>query len=81
MLMESVRDCDSGTELSNSKKMKKSSHEEVDPALLQWFNQKQVEGTSASGPTCAQKARLSASTGWLTRFKQQYGICIIAVQG
>jgi hypothetical protein len=42
-LMELVRDCDSGagpSRPSNCKGMKKSLHEEVDVALLQWFNQK-----------------------------------------
>jgi hypothetical protein len=29
----------------------------VDAALLQWFNQKSTEGTSVSGPMCAQKAK------------------------
>jgi hypothetical protein len=38
--MEFLRDCDSGAGHSNCKSMKKSSYEEVDVALLQWFNQK-----------------------------------------
>jgi hypothetical protein len=39
-LKEFVRDCDSGAGPSNCKSMRKSSDEEVDFALLQWFNQK-----------------------------------------
>jgi hypothetical protein len=38
--MEFVRDWYSGAKPSNCKTMKKSSHEEVDVALLQWFNMK-----------------------------------------
>jgi hypothetical protein len=38
--MEFVRDCDSGAGPSNCKSMKKSSYEDVDVALFQWFNQK-----------------------------------------
>jgi hypothetical protein len=40
--MEFVRDSDSGAGPSNRKTMKKSSYEEVNVALLQWFNQKQA---------------------------------------
>jgi hypothetical protein len=72
--------------------MKKSSYKEVDVALLQWFNQKQAEGLSVSGPMCAQKANFfhealglegefHSFIAWLTRFKQQYGTCGTAVQG
>jgi hypothetical protein len=39
-LMGHVRDYDSGAGPSNHKSMKKSSYEEVDVALRQWFNQK-----------------------------------------
>jgi hypothetical protein len=72
--------------------MEQSSHEEVDVALLQWFNQTRAEGTPVSGPMCSQKAKVfhealglegefNASVGWLTRFKQRYCIHEIAVQG
>jgi hypothetical protein len=80
-LMEFVRDCDIATRPSNRKSKKKSKYEEVDVALLQWFNQKLAEGTLISGPMCAQKAKFlhetldlesefNASIGWLPRLKQ-----------
>jgi hypothetical protein len=56
-LMEFVSDCGSGAGSFNCKSMKKSLYKEVDVALLQWFKQKQTEGTSVSGPMCAQKAK------------------------
>jgi hypothetical protein len=79
-VMDFVRDYDSGAGPSNCKSMKKSSYKVVDVALLQWFNQKRAEGTSVSGPMCAQKAKLfhealglecefNTSFGWFTRFK------------
>jgi hypothetical protein len=91
-LMEFVMDCESGAEPSIWKSMKKSSNKEVDAALLQQFAQKWAEGTSVSGPMCAQKAKffhevlvlegeINASAGWLTRFKRWYDIHKIAVQG
>jgi hypothetical protein len=62
--MEFVKDCDSGTGSSNLMCMKISSYEEVDVALLQWFNQKQAEGTSVFGPMCAQKAKFMKLWDW-----------------
>jgi len=61
--------------------MKKSSYKEVDVVFLQWFNEKQAQGTSVSGSMCAEKAKFfsedlglegefSAFCGWLTRLKQ-----------
>lgn len=82
---------DSGAGPSNCSSMKKSSYTEVGFALLQWFNQKWAEGTSVSGPMCARnpsflwsfgiKCYFNASVGWLTTFKQQYGIHETAAQG
>lgn len=80
-----ARDCDSGAGPSRRKSMKKSTYENLDIALLQWFNQQRAQGVSVTGPMCTQKAKLihdqlglegefSASSGWLTRFKQRYGI-------
>jgi hypothetical protein len=40
--MEFVKHCDSGAGPSNHKSIRKSSYDEVDVALLQWFNQKQA---------------------------------------
>jgi hypothetical protein len=42
-LMEFARDCGSAAGPSNCKSMKNSSYEEVDVALLQWFNQKEYQ--------------------------------------
>jgi hypothetical protein len=55
--MESVRECVIDVGPSNCNSMKKSSYEEVDIALLQQFNEKRAEGTSVSGPMCAQRAK------------------------
>jgi hypothetical protein len=46
--MEFARDCDSGAAASNCKNVRKSSNENLDVALLHWFNQ--------NGLMCAQKA-------------------------
>jgi hypothetical protein len=80
-LMESFSNCDSGAGPSSCKSIRQSLHKEVGVALLQWFNQKQAEGTSVFDPLYAQKAEFFhkalglegefiASIGWLTRFKQ-----------
>jgi len=90
-LEEFARDCDSGVGPSKRKSMKMSSYEGLDLALLQWFNQKRAEGIPVSGPMCTHKAKLfhealglegnfSASSGWLTRFKQRHGIRELPVQ-
>lgn len=82
---EFVGDCESIAGPSKRKTMKKSTFEDLDFALLQWFRQKRAAGIAVTGPECIDQAKLlhevlglggnfTASTGWLTRFKQRYGI-------
>jgi hypothetical protein len=63
-ITEFVRDCDSGAGPYNCKSMKKSSYEEVDVAVLQWFNLKQAEGMPVSGLMCGQKAKFFSRRFW-----------------
>lgn len=74
------------------KSMKTSSYENLDEAMLQWFNQKRAESVPISGPMCAEQAKyfhnalglegeFKASSGWLTRFKNRYGIRELTIQG
>lgn len=78
---------DSTFSFTKRKSMKKSTYEDVDKALLQWFNQERAIGRYISGPMLAKQAKFfykafglegdfNASSGWLTRFKSRYGIRI-----
>jgi hypothetical protein len=71
--------------------LKKSSYDDLDRAMLVWFNQQRAQGMPVSGLICAKQAKFlfealemegnfDASSGWLTRFKQQYGIHEISIQ-
>lgn len=83
---------DSTTALKRRKTMKKSTYEDLDKALLEWFNNQRAQGTPINGPICAAKAKeffnslglegpFEASSGWLTRFKQRHGIRELDIQG
>ncbi|PNF43064.1 Jerky protein homolog-like [Cryptotermes secundus] len=72
--------------------MKKSTYDDLDKAMLTWFNQLRAQGTTITGPVCAKQAKyffealelegsFDASSGWLTRFKQRHGIREISIQG
>jgi hypothetical protein len=72
--------------------MKKSNYEDLDKAMLVWFNQQRSQGTPMSGLICTKRAKFffealglegnfDVSSSWLTRFKQQHGIREISIQG
>ncbi|XP_004604875.2 jerky protein homolog-like [Sorex araneus] len=76
---------DSSSLLAKRKSMKPSMYEELDRAMLEWFNQQRARGRPVSGPLCAKRAEFffyalgldgdfNPSAGWLTRFKQRHSI-------
>lgn len=76
---------DSTSLLAKRKSMKPSMYEELDRAMLEWFNQQRAKGNPISGPICAKRAEFffyalgmdgdfNPSAGWLTRFKQRHSI-------
>ncbi|XP_037360093.1 jerky protein homolog-like [Talpa occidentalis] len=76
---------DSTSLLAKRKSMKPSMYEELDRAMLEWFNQQRARGNPVSGPLCAKRAEFffyalgmdgdfNPSAGWLTRFKQRHSI-------
>ncbi|OWK18149.1 hypothetical protein Celaphus_00008861, partial [Cervus elaphus hippelaphus] len=76
---------DSTSLLAKRKSMKPSMYEELDKAMLEWFNQQRAKGNPVSGPICAKRAEFffyalgmdgdfNPSAGWLTRFKQRHSI-------
>ncbi|KAG8235509.1 hypothetical protein J437_LFUL015743 [Ladona fulva] len=90
-LIEFSSQSGNGQGSSKRKSMRKSPYEELDKAMLEWLNQKRAEGISVSGHMCTNQARLfhksleldgdfNASSGWLSRFKQRYGIIEITSQ-
>jgi len=87
-----ARDCDSSAGPSKRKSMKTSTFEDLDAAMLIWFNQKRAEGIPISGQMCIEAAKtfhenlgikesFNASSGWMTRFKQRHGIRQLTIQG
>lgn len=83
---------DSSSGMKNRKTMKKSSYDDLDRALLEWFNNQRAQGNPVSGPICSEKAKFffealglegnfDASSGWLTRFKQRHGIRELDIRG
>lgn len=69
----------------NRKTMKKSPYELLDRALIHWFNNERAQGKAITGPMCVTQAKIlfntigltgnfDASSGWLARFKDRYGI-------
>ncbi|XP_008048654.1 jerky protein homolog-like [Carlito syrichta] len=82
---------DSTSLLAKRKSMKPSMYEELDRAMLEWFNQQRARGNPVSGPLCAKRAEFffyalgmdgdfNPSAGWLTRFKQRHSIREIGVR-
>lgn len=91
-LLEFAGNSDNPKGMCNRKTMKTSTYEDLDKAMVMWFNQQRAAGIPISGAVCAAKAKhffeeleipgdFNASSGWLTRFKQRYGIRQITVQG
>lgn len=83
---------DSTSLLAKRKSMKPSMYEELDRAMLEWFNQQRARGCPVSGPLCARRAEFffyalgmdgdfNPSAGWLTRFKQRHSIREISLRG
>lgn len=83
---------DSSSSMKKRKTMKKSTYDDLDKALLEWFNNQRAIGNPVNGPICAAKAKdfftslglegeFDASSGWLTRFKKRHGIRELDIQG
>lgn len=86
----SVSDSDSA--MKKRKTMKKSTYDELDSALTEWFAQIRSEGTPVSGTIVSAQAKnffdllgiegnFNASSGWLHRFKKRHGIREIGLHG
>lgn len=71
--------------LVNRSTARMSKNEDLDEALILWFNQQRENGVSITGPIIQEEARtlneklggdpsFTASAGWLTRFKHRHGI-------
>ena len=91
-LIDFAASADSCKKMSNRKTMKTSTYYDLDKAMITWFNQQRVAGIPVSGIVCTAKAKyfhdelkiegdFNASSGWLTWFKNRYGIWQIAIQG
>lgn len=83
---------DSSSGLQKRKTMKKATFEMLDKTMLEWFTQQPALGNPVNGVICAEKAKIffevlglegnfDASSGWLYRFKQRYGIRELDIQG
>uniref|UniRef100_A0A182PBD8 HTH CENPB-type domain-containing protein n=1 Tax=Anopheles epiroticus TaxID=199890 RepID=A0A182PBD8_9DIPT len=80
-----VQNCESSVGPTKRKSMKVSSFEELDEAMLRWYNENRASGISVTSAMCIEQAKylhehlglrgtFNASNGWLSRFKQRYGI-------
>ncbi|XP_061505786.1 jerky protein homolog-like [Anopheles gambiae] len=80
-----VQNCESSEGPIKRKSMKVSSFEELDESMLRWYNENRASGIPVTSAMCIQQAKLlheqlglkgtfNASAGWLSRFKQRYGI-------
>uniref|UniRef100_A0A1B6GUJ2 HTH CENPB-type domain-containing protein n=1 Tax=Cuerna arida TaxID=1464854 RepID=A0A1B6GUJ2_9HEMI len=85
LLKFSIATSDSIFGIQHRRTMKKSPHELLHKAMLQWFNKERAEGRPVNGPMCVKQARIlfetlgmkgnfDASSGWLARFKDRHGI-------
>ena len=73
------------------KKLRGSSYEEVDSAVMLWFNKVRREDIPLSGPLVMEKANkiaaklgvlsFKANTGWLDRFKKRHNISWRVISG
>ncbi|XP_043463005.1 jerky protein homolog-like [Leptopilina heterotoma] len=73
--------------LKRRKVIKRVHNEELERAVLMWYNEKREMGLPLSGPMICEKAlflndrlngseKFKATTGWLDAFKRRYGIKI-----
>ncbi|XP_063233630.1 jerky protein homolog-like [Bacillus rossius redtenbacheri] len=68
----------------DKKKMRKPQYEDLDRAILQWFQQQRINNIPLSGPLIKMKAEFyatelgipdfKASEGWLSKWKQRHNI-------
>ncbi|XP_053671705.1 jerky protein homolog-like [Anopheles nili] len=77
--------CNGKTAQMKRKSMKMSSFEELDSAMIDWYNSREragklitsamvVEHAKALHKTLGFESQFNASAGWLSRFKNRYGI-------
>jgi hypothetical protein len=82
----------SSSAMRNTKNHEKVYYEDLDRAMLVWFNQQRTCRMPRSGLICTKQAKFlfealrldgnfDASSGWLTRFKQRHGIREMSIQG
>jgi len=57
-LINYASNSDSSSGLSSRKTMKLSTYDELDKAMLQWFNQQRAQNIPVSGIICAKQAKL-----------------------
>ncbi|XP_052902129.1 jerky protein homolog-like [Anopheles moucheti] len=80
-----IQNCETSEGPVKRKSMKVSSFEELDASMLSWYNESRAAGIPVTSAMCIEQAKylhermdlkrsFSASSGWLTRFKQRYGI-------
>lgn len=81
------------SKMPNKKTMKTSQNEKVNEAVFLWFTQQREKGVSLSGPIIQEKAKMlsemmgeagegfKASSGWLEKWKNRYGIRQVNVCG
>lgn len=91
-LLKFACSADSSSGMIKRKTMKKSTYDDLDRTLLEWFNNQRAQGNPINGTICAEKAKyyfetlglegtFDASSGWLTRFKQRHGIRELEIRG
>uniref|UniRef100_A0A182SYG3 HTH CENPB-type domain-containing protein n=1 Tax=Anopheles maculatus TaxID=74869 RepID=A0A182SYG3_9DIPT len=80
-----VQNCETSEGPVKRKSMKISSFEELDASMLSWYNENRAAGIPVTSAMCIEQAKylheslgvkrsFNASSGWLSRFKQRYGI-------
>ncbi|XP_035890743.1 jerky protein homolog-like [Anopheles stephensi] len=80
-----VQNCETSEGPVKRKSMKVSSFEELDASMLSWYNENRAAGIPVTSTMCIEQAKylheslgvkrsFTASAGWLSRFKQRYGI-------
>ena len=81
------------SKIPKRKTMKKAEYEKLNKVLFLWFTQQRTKGMPLSGPILQEKAKMlaemlgedgkgfNASSGWLDRFKNRYGIRQLNLSG